>query len=182
MMSPVKRATRLTALPLAAALLLSACGGTGTREGVVVGDTSYSVEEVQEAAAHFRALSGQEVSPQAVASVAASVPVLDDYFGGSSYAITEGEVREQLRGGGLEDEATELTLDVARYQYYASVLNDPAAQQDPALIPVMERMANYPADLAALDVEINPRFGTWDPANGGVVPQVPSWIAQPDAS
>ena len=33
-----------------------------------------------------------------------------------------------------------------------------------------------PDALAAVDVEVNPRYGSWDIANGGVVPRVPEWI------
>ena len=88
---------------------------------------------------------------------------------------------------------------MARYQYYASVLNDPAVQADPAMADVLAQVDNYAADpqmqpviaqlqgitqedVNALDVQVNPRFGAWDPQAGQVVPQVPSWITPSDAS
>ena len=181
MMSRVKR-TALPALALAGLLTVSGCAGNGMQEGVVVDGEAYSVEDVQEAAQQFAELSGQQVAPQAIASVAGSVPVLDDYFAGTSFAADEGQLRSQLATAGLEGEPNELTLDVARYQYYASVLNDPMAQQDPALAPVMEKMQGFQADVAAQDVQVNPRFGAWDPAAGQVVAQVPAWIQQTPAS
>lgn len=181
MMTRVKR-TALPALALAGLLTVSGCAGNGMQEGVVVNGDAYSVGEVQEAAQQFQQLSGQEVTPQAVASVAGSVPVLDEYFKGSSYAADEGQLRSQLGAAGLDGEPNDLTLDVARYQYYASVLNDPAAQQDPALFAIVEKMQNFQADVAQQDVQVNPRFGTWDPAQTKVVEQVPAWIQQPPAS
>lgn len=178
MMTAVKRALRYTAPALVAALALSGCSGATMQEGVIVNGDAYSVEEVEDATQQFSQLSGQTVAPQAVISVAGAVPVLDEYFEGSTYQPSEQMLRSDLAGGGLEGEATGLTLDVARYQYYASILNDPASQQDPALSPILERIPNYQADVAEQDVQVNPRFGSWDPASGQVVPQVSSWITE----
>lgn len=178
MMSRVKRPPRTSVLVLAALLTLGGCSGVGMQEGLVVDGRAYSVEEVQEATQQFRELSGEPIQPQAVISVATAVPVLDEYFQGTTYEPSESTLRSELTGGGLDGEAAELTLDVARYQYYAAVLNDPASQSDPALGPVVERMADYPADVAAQDVQVNPRFGAWDPDAGQVAPQVPTWIQQ----
>lgn len=183
MMSHVKRATRLSALALAAALALSACGGTGTREGVVVDGTSYSVQEVQEATRTFQELTGQQVTQQAVATVAASVPVLDRYFQGTALAPSEGSLRTQLRTSGLNEEPSPLIMDIARYQYYFGVLNDPALQGEEAYGEIAAQMqTSYESDLAAQDVEVNPRLGTWDPAAGQVLPEAPAWISQPGTS
>ena len=178
MMTAVKRALRYTAPALVAALALSGCSGATMQEGVIVNGDAYSVEEVEDATRQFSQLSGQTVAPQAVISVAGAVPVLDEYFEGSTYQPSEQMLRSDLAGGGLEGEATGLTLDVARYQYYASILNDPASQQDPALSPILERIPDYQDDLAEQDVQVNPRFGSWDPSSGQVVPQVSPWITQ----
>lgn len=178
MMTAVKHALRHTAPALVAALTLAGCSGATMQEGVVVNGTAYSVSDVEEATQQFSELSGEDVAPQAVISVAGAVPVLDEYFAGSSYQPSEQMLRNDLSGGGLQDEANQLTLDVARYQYYASILNDPASQADPALAPVLERINGYATDLAEQDVEVNPRFGAWDPQAGQVVPQVPEWITE----
>ena len=37
-------------------------------------------------------------------------------------------------------------------------------------------------DLAAVDVDVNPRYGTWDATNGGLSPVVPDWIRADDAA
>lgn len=183
MMSHVKRAPRLSALALAAALVLSGCGGTGTSEGVVVDDRSYSVQEVQEATRTFQQLTGQQVSQQAVATVAASLPVLDRYFEGTSLAPSEGALRSQLQQSGLDEEPSPLIMDIARYQYYFNVLNDPSLQGEPEYGEIAAQMqTSYQSDLAAQDVEVNPRLGTWDPTAGQVVPEAPAWISQPAAN
>lgn len=182
MMSRVKRPIRHSALVLAAALTLTGCSGLGQQEGVVVNGHGYSVEDVQEAAQQFQALSGQPVAPQAVIGVAGSLPVLDEYFQGTGLGRSDDQLRSDLAGGGLEGEANQLTVDVARYQYYATLLNSPDAASDPALVDVMTKMENYQSDLAEQDVQVNPRFGSWDPASGQVVAEVPSWIQQTGAN
>lgn len=182
MMTAVKRALRYTAPALAAALALSGCSGATMQEGVIVNGEAYSVKEVEDATRQFSQLNGQKIAPQAVVSVAGAVPVLDEYFEGSTYRPSEQTLRNNLAQSGLEGEATGLTLDVARYQYYASILNNPASQQDPALSPILERIPDYQADLAEQTVEVNPRFGSWDPASGQVVPQVSSWITESGTS
>ena len=178
MMSGVKRATRHSALVLAAALTLAGCSGAGLQEGVVVNGHGYSVEDVQEAAQQFQVLSGQPVAPQAIVGVAGSLPVLDGYFQGTGLERSDEQLRNDLMTGGLGEEPNQLTVDVARYQYYASILNSPDAASDPALADVMTKMQGFQADIAAQDVQVNPRFGAWDPASGQVVAQVPSWIQQ----
>lgn len=176
MMTTVKRALRHTAPALVAALALAGCSGATMQEGVVVNGDAYSMKEVEEATRQFSELSGQQVTPQAVIGVAGAVPVLDEYFAGTSYQPSEQSLRRELAGGGLQGEPNDLTLDIARYQYYASILNDPASQTDPAMAPIMERINNYAADVAEQDVQVNPRFGAWDPSAGQVAPQVPEWI------
>jgi hypothetical protein len=182
MMTAVKRLIPATAPALVAAVALAGCGGTTMQEGVVVNGSAYSVQEVEETTRQFSELSGQDVAPQAVISIAGAVPVLDEYFAGSTYQASESSLRDELAGGGLDGEPGELTLDVARYQYYASVLNDPAVQADPAMADILAQVDGYAADVAEQDVRVNPRFGAWDPQAGQVVPQVPSWITPSDAS
>lgn len=178
MMTAVKRALRYTAPALVAALALSGCSGATMQEGVVVNGNAYSMGEVEDATRQFSELSGQPIAPQAVISVAGAVPVLDEYFEGSTYQPSESMLRGDLASGGLQGEATDLTLDVARYQYYASILNDPASQADPSLSPILERINDYAADIAEQDVQVNPRFGAWNPQSGQVVAQVPEWITE----
>lgn len=178
----MKRVIRSTVPALVAALALAGCGGTTMQEGVVVNGEAYSVQEVEETALQFSQLSGQPVAPQAVISIVGAVPVLDGYFAGTSYQASDDSLRADLAGGGLEGEPTDLAVDVARYQYYATVLNDPATQADPAMAPVLERLATFPDDVAQQDVRVNPRFGAWSSEQGQVVPQVPEWITETGTS
>src|SRR5690606_25246935 len=115
MMTAVKRLIPATAPALVAAVALAGCGGTTMQEGVVVNGSAYSVQEVEETTRQFSELSGQDVAPQAVISIAGAVPVLEEYCAGRSYQASESSRGDELAGGGLDGEPGELNLDVARY-------------------------------------------------------------------
>ena len=79
--------------------------------------------------------------------------------------------------------SAEATINAARARLYQGVFSDPVVFQDPAMADVLARAQSVTdADLAAIEVEVNPRYGTWDVANGGVVPGVPEWIQTADDS
>jgi hypothetical protein len=182
MMGRVKRARQLSALVLAATLTLSGCGGSTLQDGAVINGTSYSVREVQQAAQQLEQVTGQPGDPQSVLYEAAVVPLIEDAFAGSTYAVTDAELRRTLADAGLEEDPGDLTLESARFRHYSAMLQAPETLAEEEMAPVLERLNQVTQeDVNALDVEVNPRFGTWDPANGGVVPQVPEWIQSPGA-
>lgn len=180
MMTRVKRARLLPALALAAAmslsLSLSACSGVGSDPGVSVDGTSYSVAELQEAAQQLDSVAQQGGGTQQIIADLALLPLLEDIFAGSPAEVTDGQLRELLGGAGLSDPG-QATLDATRSRQYQTTLSNPTAFQDPAMADVLARaQAVTQEDLAAVQVEVNPRFGTWDADNGGLSPEVPAWI------
>lgn len=182
-MSPVKSSLRCAALVLTATLAVSGCSGLGMREGVVIEGASYSVEEVQEAVAQINSVAVQPVDVSQIVYEAAVVPLIHDSFSGSPYAVTDSQLRSTMREAGLQDEPNGLTLDSARFRHYAAILQAPGIASDPAMLPVLEQLnAVTQEDITGLQVEVNPRYGTWKPEEGGVVSEVPAWITQSSTS
>lgn len=180
MMTVVKRTTRLSALAAVAALALTGCTGNAMTEGAVIDGTSYSVDEVQEATAQLSSISSQPAQAGQVIHMAALAPFFDQAFDGTSLEVTEGELDGQLEAAGLAEEPNRLTREAARFQYYGTVLQDPAAAEDPAFAEALTQIQQVTEDdIKALDVEVNPRFGTWDAESGQVVPEVPQWVSSP---
>lgn len=176
-MSHVKRSTRPAALVIAASLALSACSGPGMREGAVIHGTAYSMQEVQEAVAQIDSIAANPVDVSQIVYEAAVVPLIDDAFHGSPYSVSDAQLTSTMRGAGLAEEPNELALDSARFRHYASILQAPGIQEDPAMGPVLAQLNSVTQeDILGLDVEVNPRFGTWKPEEGGVVAEVPAWI------
>lgn len=176
MMAPVKRQLGKTTLVLTAALVVTGCSGFGSDTAVSVNGTDYSVAELQQATVELGEVTQQPGEPQQVVADLALLPLLDQIFAGSPAEITDGEVRQLLAGNGVP-EAADATIDAARSRQYQQALNDPAILQDPAMADAVARAQEItPEDVAAVEVEVNPRYGTWDAANGGLAPVVPEWI------
>jgi hypothetical protein len=177
MMGTVTRWT-LTAPALAAALVLGACSSEGisSDEAATIGDRTISMDELQETVAQLNAASAAPSQPAGVINELTRTPILDDVMAGTSLELTDNEVLEVLRQSGVPD-PSELTVDVARTREYLSLLQDPATQQSPEAADVFERLnAVTEEDFADLAVQVNPRFGSWDPAQAIVTDQDPEWI------
>lgn len=180
-MTTVKRQPLMITLALTATLALSGCSGVGSDTGVSVNGKEYSVAELQEATAQLGEVTQQPGDPQQVVSDLALLPLLDEIFAGTPAEVSEGGVRELLAGNGLTD-AGRATVDAARSRQYQQTLGDPGLLQDPAMADAVARaQAITEEDVAALEVDVNPRYGEWDVTSGGLAPVVPDWI-QADSS
>ncbi|WP_151524958.1 hypothetical protein [Serinicoccus kebangsaanensis] len=178
----MKRAYTLTSAAALATLALAGCGGVGMTDGVVIEGTGYSVDEVQEAAQQLSDVSPEPVTVPTVIYQAGVAPLLSGLFDGTSYEVTETDVRGVLADAGLEGEASELTVQAATFQQYGAVINDQAALADEELAPVVAELQTVTAeDIGALPVQVNPRFGSWSATGDGVLPQVPEWITAPES-
>lgn len=176
MMARVKRSRALPALALTASLTLAGCSGVGSDLGVSVNGQEFSVAELQEATAQLNEAAEQPAGPQQVVADLALLPLLEEVFAGSPADLSENQVRKVLSAGGVDDPGP-ATLAAATSRQYQLRLGDPAIMQDPEMAEVVQRaQAVTQEDLAAVDVEVNPRYGDWDVDNGGVVPEVPEWI------
>lgn len=191
MMGPVKSQRLLTVLTLSAALVLSGCGGPGSDPAVTVDGTSYSVAEVQQATQQINeVVLSQQVAagapeqepntPQDLISDLALLPVIGEIVAGSPIEISQTQIRDLLNRNGVADPGP-ATIDAALSRQYRQVFSDPATLQDPAMADVMAKLQALTADrVAAIDVEVNPRFGAWDYQSGQVNLGKPLWIDSAD--
>lgn len=163
-------------LTLAGALLLSGCSGLSASEAAVIDGRSISDSQLQEAAEQLNGISQQQSTAAVLLSDLALMPILDDVMGGTPLEITDQSIRELLRRNGVDD-PNELTVDVVRIREYRTLLQDPAFATDPANEEVLTRLSAVgQEEIEALDVQVNPRYGTWDPTSLSLVDQAPEWI------
>jgi predicted small secreted protein len=194
MMRPVKRSRVIPALALTAALTLAGCsGGVGSDPAVTVDGEAFSVNEVQQATTQLNEVAAnlkepsqffQQTTPQQVVTDLAVLPVLDQIFTGTPAEATDVQVRGFLGENGVSDPG-DGTIDVTRSRQYQQRLSDVALAQDPAMREVVQRAQELlatPDALAAVDVDVNPRYGSWDITGGGLVPRTPEWIQTADNS
>lgn len=195
MMTTVKRQPLKTALALTAALALAGCSsGVGSDTAVTVDGTDYSVAQLQQATTDLNdagasvaaqggaadvgdlALSREGSTPQQVVADLALLPLLEDVFAGSPAETNDAAVRQALSRHGVNDPG-QGTVDAALSRTYQALLSDSATFADPAMGEVLTRAQSVTiADMDALGIEVNPRYGHWDSANGGLAPFTPDWI------
>lgn len=163
----VRRAPRLAAALAAAVLALSACSNSPMDHAATVEGRVISEAELHEAVTLLNAspsAQGQAISPQAVLGLLVQLPALEEAVGGT---LGDEEATQRARTLFGVEETTPLLVDLARAVSYAQAGAQPTAAQ-----------------LEALDVEINPRYGTWtpqgveDPNSGAVITlDTPPWIS-----
>lgn len=155
-----RRGQRAAAVLAAAVLALSACSNAPMDRAATVNGQVISESELQEAVALLNAsplFEGQPVSPGQILGILVQLPVLEESIGGTLGDNEAASRAPQVLG---IEEPTPLLLDLIRAVSYLQG----GAQATPD-------------QLAGLDVDINPRYGTWDPERAAVVPDLPDWIS-----
>lgn len=165
-MGAVKRRSKAawTAISLTAAFLLAGCGGSGVSSGeaATVDGRSISQSDLQEVTDQFNAVAQQPVTPAQVLDTLIKAPALEQMVAGSGQEVTDNELLAQLASiEGAPAEPNPLMLDYLHGLVYSQM----AGGEVP------------PELLADLDVEVNPRYGTWDSETLTLADQTPEWIA-----
>lgn len=159
-----RRPRALLAAAVTATLLLSGCGADRDF-AVKVNGEAISQAELQEAAQQWNSFAQQAETPQTMISSLAKGAALEPFFADSP--LTDASLASQFQQLDVA-EPSDVLLDFARGRLF----ENSASSLDPAQVQ---------AALADVDVEVNPRFGSWDPAAGAVVPSTPDWIIQEGA-
>lgn len=184
MMSLVRRTRRhprsgvVTLVAAAAGLtLLSACGNISANEAAVIDGERIGEDELQETISELNTIAAEPFTPSTVLSELTRAPFLNAAFAGTSAELTDQEVSQFLTDNGLDDPSS-LTVDVARTRQYQTLLQNPEAMQDPQVAEAAAQLQEITvADIEKLDVEVNPRYGSFDPQTASIVPEAPEWIS-----
>lgn len=147
-----------TLMALAGALLLAGCSTGPFDHAATVNGQLISESDLQEAVAQIN--TQVATTPADVLGVLIKAPVLDELAQGAPFEVSEQQMVEAIRTQTTIENPSPLLVDYVRADYYLRQLG--------GVIP--------PEELAELDVELNPRYGTWDPTAGDVVNDVPAWI------
>lgn len=161
---------RYAVVPVAAALLLAGCGRPGT--AATVDGRRITDAQVAAMVADLTKLNGSPATPQsAINSMVVSHAVLE-------LATEAGVGVSEQQGRDLLD-ATVTQAGGTPWDYSEEILL--AAQMEVAVQKADTELSDQIGDaVAALDVTVNPRFGTWDPTAGVQDPSWP-WLISGDA-
>jgi len=164
---------------IAAAALLSALalGGCGAHPGAaaLVNGERISENELDRAVEDFAAVTGQEVDAPTMLSTLVVAPIILDVAAEFGVAASDEQAAalldRQAEASGLpvpEDGYGTGVLDIAKM----TIVNQEMSIS-PVGAPAMETVS---VRIAEADVDVNPRYGEFDPA-GQVVPEALPWIA-----
>ncbi len=159
------RPRSLAAFVLAGALVLAGCGNAPLDHAATIDGQRINESDLQEVTQEFNALAPQPITPGEILTVLVQLPVLEDLAADAGSQITDGELLEQIRTiPQAPDEPSDLFLDLVRGLSYQQLSGGQLPQEQ----------------LDELEVDINPRYGTWDPAQAAVVDEDPDWILPVD--
>lgn len=173
------RLARRGALPMAAALVaaaLSGCGSASPGAAAVVGDRQIDVGSLQQAHRDLQVLPVQgEVTQSQVLSLLVISDVVLEEASSRGVAVSASDARNQVRALLETDDDQPIGPEAARaLQTLLAVQRIggelPQDQAVEAQEAVVER-------LQAMDVEVNPRYGRFDPDRATIVATQHPWLA-----
>jgi hypothetical protein len=167
---PVRRLA--AALALGVALLTAGCGTTEANRAAVVDGRVISETTVQETMTQLNAMQPplfqQALTPTDTLTTLLRAPIAIDYLDGKGYIASESVARQAAAERGVDDPG-EGTLDVIRFATAISEANAEGAFGDTENLELSEALRQQ-------DVEVNPRYGEFDPDTVAVTVTMPSWV------
>lgn len=178
-----QRAARLAVLSAVSGLAITGCSGAGPGTAATVGAERLTVEQVQERTAAFLAaypdMLSSGVTPAQVTAVTVEnfvrSVVVQLTAANLGVEITQSEVDEFIASNGGIEEVTRLVsgagvppdpdlvqLEVRTFMLQTAIGEAEAGADAPPEEQQAATLAALDATSARLDVEVNPRFGTWN--------------------
>lgn len=170
------RVVRLAVVPLALALLLGGCGRPGT--AAVVDGERITDAQLATLVADLERLTAPTpdaapVAPSIALATFVQGPTIEEVGAEAGVATSDQQAIDLLDGAAAQSSIETWDYSPELVQFARLALTRQALQADP------EASTEVGDRLAALDVELNPRFGTWDA--GQVTPTVWPWLITPGA-
>jgi hypothetical protein len=152
---------------------LSACGSSTAGAAAVVDGRRITVEDVQAATTDFETFTGQPVPPQQVLYFLVIGPYVTQAAAKAGVGVSLDDARVQLTQ--KVPEPSEQGIAALRAADSASRLTQLSEDRaKPALDAVV-------AELRAADIELSPRYGTFDAEQITIARPAENWIATPSA-
>ncbi len=175
MTSTVRRSVAV--LALGAALVTTGCGATTADRAAVVDGTVIRETDLQAAMSEINgmdpALLQEQLTPSGTLTALVQAPVVLDYLAGKGVVVSDSVASREAADRGVA-EPSEGTLQVIKL---ASAIS--AAQQSGQLTEADGQALSE--QLRSQDVEVNPRYGAFDPDTASIQLGQPSWVEAFDA-
>lgn len=170
MTSTVRRS--VAALALGAALVTAGCGSSTADKAAVVDGTVIRETDLQAAMSEINgmdpALLQEKLTPSGTLTALVQAPVVLDYLEGKGIVVSDSVAAKEAAARGVQ-EPSDGTLEVIKL---ASAIS--AAQQSGQFAEADAQALSE--QLRSQDVEVNPRYGTFNPDTASVQLGQPSWV------
>lgn len=168
----------LAALAVGAALVVAGCSGAGPDRAAIVDGQVISETAMQTAMAQVNAMDPQlltaKLTPTSTLNALIQAPVILTYLDERGVRVSDSVATQDAAKRGIADPA-DSTLAIVKL---ASALS--TAQTDGSF--TQDDVATLTQKLQALEVEANPRYGTYDPQTAQVQLTSPGWVTPLDAA
>lgn len=155
---------RTTAIALAGILALSACAGpTSAETAAVVDGRVITEQEVREATSQInRAFNPQQpLTAAQTLTLLIRAPYINEAAAAAGRAQSESAARAALKD--FPETPADSTVEILQAEASLQQVDDAGRQE------LTEKFAE-------LDMQINPRYGTFDPAQAALVADRPNWL------
>jgi hypothetical protein len=173
--STVRRS--VAALALGAALVTAGCGTSTADKAAVVDGTVIRETDLQAAMSEINgmdpALLQEQLTPSGTLTALVQAPVVLDYLEGKGIVVSDSVASKEAAARGVQ-EPSETTLQIIKL---ASAIS--AAQQSGQFAEADAQALSE--QLRSQDVEVNPRYGAFNPDTASVQLGQPSWVEAFDA-
>ena len=165
-------------LAAGAALVTAGCGtgDSGPDRAAVVDGTVISQTELRSAMSEVNAMEPallqQELTPSGTLTALVQAPVVLDFLAGKGVVVSDSVATRDAQGRGI-DSPSDSTLEILKL---ASAIQ--SAQQSGQITEADG--AALSEQLAAQEVVVNPRYGTFDPTTASIALGTPEWIRPAD--
>jgi hypothetical protein len=163
----------VAALAVGAALVLAGCGGpAGPDRAAVVDGQVISETSLQTAMAEVNsmdpALLQAKLTPTGTLTALVQAPVVLTFLDGLGVKVSQSVAKQEAQKRGVADPA-DSTLEIIKL---ASAIS--TAQGDGKLTDA--DAATLTQQLQALDITVNPRYGTFNPKTASIELTTPGWV------
>jgi hypothetical protein len=166
----------LAVLAVGAALVTAGCGESTADRAAVVDGSVITETDLQSAMTEVNAMDPallqEKLTPSGTLTALVQAPVVLDFLAKQGVVISDSVATRDAADRGIVD-PSDSTIEVVKL---ASAIS--SAQQSGQLgdtAPLLQQLSEQ-------DVEVNPRYGTYDPESASISVSLPPWIKPVDAS
>jgi hypothetical protein len=168
-------------LAVGAALLLAGCGEltpAGPDRAAVVDGQVISETSLQSGMAEVNAMNPQllqaELTPSGTLTALIQAPVVLGYLEGKGVIVSDSVAMQDAQRRGIAN-PSDSTLEIIKLASAVSSAQSEGKLADADAVALTQ-------ELQALDIDVNPRYGTFDPTTASVSLTSPEWVTAPNAA